>query len=64
MEETVITKILYDKWVDTGKVSAHILYHIAGKIMKAEVLSPYENAIFVGTTSDINHIIKSLKSYE
>lgn len=59
MEEKLITKILFDKYVDTGKVPAFILYHIADKIINKEVLSTYENAIFVGMTSDINQIIKS-----
>lgn len=62
MEELVVTQILYDRYIDTGRVPAFILYHIADKIIMSEELSPYENSIFVGMTSDINHIIKSFNS--
>lgn len=64
MDEPFISKILFDKYVDTGKVPAMILYHIANKIIRSEVLSTYENAIFVGKTSDINQIIKSINSLD
>lgn len=63
MSNTEVTDIIYNKYVDTGNVPAIIMYSIAKKVMNNEVLSTYENSIFVGKTSDINFLIRSIAKY-
>lgn len=63
MSNTEVTNIIYNKYVDTGNVPAIIMYSIARKVMNNEVLSTYENSIFVGKTSDINFLIRSIAKY-
>ena len=63
MSNTEVTEIIYNKYIDTGNVPAIIMYSIAKKVMNNEVLTTYENSIFVGKTSDINFLIRSITKY-
>jgi hypothetical protein len=56
--EEVISKEVFDKYVDTGEVSQEILNNIADKVRKNETLTQYENTIFFNKTAEINKILE------
>lgn len=64
LEETKPAEVISDKdyneFIDNNKVSDSILNTIANKVINKESLSPREQAIFSGKTSEVENIIKNL----
>lgn len=55
-----VTEKVYNKFINTGKVSDSIIRMLAIKLMKDEPLSWYELTIFYGKTAEINEMIRNL----
>lgn len=50
----------YERFVETGKVSQHIIKLVATKIILGQELDSYETVIFYGLTAEINKMILKL----
>jgi hypothetical protein len=55
-----VTEKIYNRFINTGKVSDSIIRMIAIKLMKDEELNWYELTIFYGKTTEINEMIIKL----
>lgn len=55
-----VTEKVYNRFINTGKVSERIIRMLAFKLMKDEALNWYELTIFYGKTAEINEMIRKL----
>ena len=55
-----VTEKIYNRFINTGKVSDSIIRMIAIKLMKDEELNWHELTIFYGKTAEINEMIIKL----
>ena len=57
---TKITKKMYEKYINTGKIPENVLRMICLKIIEGDELNDIEKTVFYGKTEEINELLTKI----